>query len=222
MKLITSLLFTAFFCSNIYAQDFSAGLRTGISANADITNPELGIMTKSWDKEFFTRYTTKGRFAFEAGVNTYGYIYDPNDFYTLTFCGTVGDATTRRINTSTEYNMYDVSISAQYDISCNKMKAKCPMLNKLNSYIGVNIGNTFARTNTLSTYESVASGATSSDVSRSGFNSNPFIGLSHTLTYSFSKLYLVSTTSFTFRNHEFSGYFPNSSFSCRIGAGYNF
>lgn len=221
MKPLITLLLLAILSSNAYSQGFSAGLSTGLGATADITQPKLGTMTKSWDKELFLRYETKGRIALETGVNNYSYTYDPTDFYTIGFCAT-GDGVTNILSTSTNYKFYDVSLGVQLDVTCKKIKAACPALSNMKSYIGLSLGNSFVKTSTVQAREQITTGEVKKQTINSSYYHNPFLGLKHIVIYSFSRLYLISIASYEYHGYQLFNKMPNSSFSVRAGIGYKF
>lgn len=228
MKTNTVLLaaiFTILFSQNTYAQGISAGIRTGIGNSFDVTKLRSTENTPTWDKEVFARYETKGRFAFELGANHYSYSETVRPYYEwcLTEYFPSGNEI---IAAKNQYNIINIGASVQYDVSCKALQEKCPLFKRMRNYIGVNAGTQYGNVNTTSTNRRYSDGnITESKNSISYFN-HINIGLSHTLTYTFNKLYFTSVAGLNTNTQEaFSNFAPipssrNSSLSLRLGFGY--
>lgn len=223
-KLAVALASIILSCTGVIAQDISLGARTGISRFLDIKEISSGALYKTWDKELFLRYHTKGRFAFEAGGMRYNVSYNdyPGEF---TICwGDVPETHTILIGNNVK--AVEINLSAQYDISCGYIREHIPFLNNLHSFIGVNASITHSKTSQINTNQAYSDGKLSNTFNEySGF-STPFFGMSHTMTYSFNRLYVSSVAAMMVNPFTldamtlYSSAFPNSKLSLRIGLGY--
>lgn len=136
----TLLLFIWVICSTtLYGQGLQVGLRTG-SSMWNYINPKLhtasagttGDMQRFvWDKEVFGRYETKKKWAFEISMNN-------NSYRDETSNGGLNYSYNEFTMRSTHSN-YDITGAVQYKLTCPDHN-KCPMLNKLKSYIGIDGG----------------------------------------------------------------------------------
>lgn len=171
--------------STVYAQNFSAGLRTGIGNTIDIAAIKSAPIENTWDKEIFTRYETKGRLAFEASATQYYTNYNPlADIkgYKIRYDMTVEPASTMFNN-----NIIDFGLSAQYEITCSQIQ-KCPLLSGIKSFIGINTAISY-QNSTVTMYDRLYSDASIRKTVNSSSNIlNPQIGLNHTLVYNFKNL----------------------------------
>ena len=106
------------------------------------------------------------------------------------------------------------------------MKEHCPVFRNIGSYIGVNLGAQYASTEYTHYYKQLSDGIITEEKQQNTGIGNPQIGLSHTFTYSFNKLYLNSVTSYNFQPWQAGmmyldgSYYPDSKLSVRIGLGY--
>lgn len=230
MKYLLSLTLALSLLQYAGAQGISAGFRTGIGNTMNISRMSEGIIDKHWEKELFLRYETKKRLALEINGTQYndaeagiwhstGCIVDYEPILTFE------SPTRENLLTYTSYNMLDMSLGVQYDISCSYLQEKCPMMKNFRSFIGVAAVGTYGKVTTRSTDRSLSDGdITTTERTGSGLY-NLHIGVNHTLTYSFGRLYvtsvaayLVSPFSETYTSHN--QLTPNSKLSFRAGIGY--
>jgi|GEM_PF-1667081 len=226
---IASILFTTALVS---AQDFSVGARTGLGKTVVTDRISDGDMKSTWDKEFFVRYETKGRLAFEAGATQYSYqragIWHNSgcivDYEPLYFEA----PTSRNLLTVTDANIIDFSLGVQYDISCPAMKEKCPFMSNLHSFIGANVIGKYAGIETRQVNKRISDGSVYENnyTDRSLYDIQ--LGLSHTLTYDIKRVYVTSivgyavsiSTGIFYGNWGGNNWPVDSRFSTRIGLGY--
>ena len=225
MKLIFTTIFAVLFINGIVsAQNFSIGARTGMGNTMDLRSMRNGVIDKTWDKELFFRYETKGRLAFEASGTQYKYGYNYGPF--ISECAPWFPPTGEDLGGSMKYNMIDISLSAQYNITCSYMQEHCPMFKNLKSFLGVSIGAAYERTTMTNTSRQFSDGQIINDVAKGSGIVNPQIGINHTLTYSLKHLYLTTVAAYTVQPGNTTQYtfstdgYPNSKFSARIGVGY--
>lgn len=230
MKYILSFFLILLFADNSGAQSISAGIRSGIGNSMDITQLRSGTIDRTWQKEVFTRYETKKRLAIELSGTQYndaeagiwhssGCIVDYEPL--LTFA----PPTRENILTYTSYNMVDISLGIQYDLSCPFLQEKCPLMKNFRSFLGVAFVGTIGSATTYSTNRSLSDGGISTtELKQKGLH-NLNIGINHTTTYSFEKIFISSMVGYMaspFTNYSFSTNQPieNSKLSLRMGIGY--
>lgn len=231
MKYVLSFFLILLFADNSGAQGISAGIRSGIGNSMDITQLRSGTIDRTWQKEVFTRYETKKRLAFELSGTQYndakagiwhssGCIVDYEPI--LTFEA----PTQENILTYTSYSMADLSLGVQYDLSCPVLKEKCPFMKNFRSFLGVAFIGTFGNVTTYSTNRNLSDGdITTTERTEKGLY-NLFIGINHTTTYSFGKVYISSLVGYMaspFADYSIYTNQPiaNSKLSLRMGIGYN-
>jgi len=230
MKYLFTLLLMLILGYNSGAQGISAGIRSGIGNSMDVTKLRSGTIDKTWQKEVFTRYETKKRLAFELSGTQYndaeagiwhssGCIVDYEPL--LTFEA----PTQENILTYTSYSMVDVSMGVQYDLSCPFLQEKCPFMKNFRSFLGVAFIGTFGNVTTYSTNRRLSDGdvTTTEQNQRGLYNLN--IGINHTTTYSFGKVFVTSMVGYMaspFTDYSISTDQPieNSKLSLRMGIGY--
>lgn len=226
MKQLT-LIILAFLIINIKAsaqQGLSVGLRTGIGKMVNVTHIR-SASTTTWDKQLFVRYQTKGRFAFEAGATQYQYGFNRDPSLMSPGFAT---PTSKTISSRENYSLTDVLVSAQYDITCPYLQEHCPIMKRLRSFIGINTGLTMIRETSTNTGRSFSDGSINRNVYKNTYWVAPIVGLNHTMTYTFNRLYISSVVSYMVQ----PGYIQptsygadgitgtNSKISLRIGLGY--
>ncbi|MCB9044812.1 MAG: hypothetical protein H6550_01610 [Chitinophagales bacterium] len=230
MKLITTTLLAALLCGSLYAQSFSAGLRSGIGKTLDVAKINEGTINNTWDKELFLRYETKGRFAFEAGATQYIFTRNNSDSYVNTIiCFPADDYYYKyeRVSQFNKYNVIDFGLSAQLDLTCKGMQ-QCPVLKNMRSFVGVYGSMGYAYTTTTYTDRSYADGMEVNRILEDKYPYNVTLGLNHTLKYTINKMYITSVVAYGIQPGSFSYMYwagdptPNSKLSLRLGAGYNF
>lgn len=218
------LVLTAFV--GVRAQQISGGFRTGTSywmnvGDGQCPGDAVG-KNLSWDKEFFIRYNTKGKLAFEFSMGHYAtkssYVPKETDQFSIPEYRTLN---IRERSQNLEWN-----ISAQYDATCACMQS-CPLLKKMKSYIGIVVTPTLSRMETQLNYvDGVSEGSLkSTTTSRDDFS--VWTGLSHTLVYNLcERMYISSAVRLQVDpNTLFDGELPetarNGRFGFQLGLGYN-
>lgn len=227
MKKIILLSLLAGTFTAAQAQNFSGGLRTGASAWMDKTEGKCfsnaGGKNATWDKEFFVRYQTKGKFAFEAGIGHYamGSRLTDDGYRNVLENGT---ATTYRQQTEQRSQHVEWNVSAQYDMSCPALQERCPLMKKLKSYVGVVASPTWSRITTSGTgYEGIG------NFERTRDDWRVWTGVSHTMVYSLCEnMYLSSSVRMQIDPANFfngstasTGTGRDSRLGMQIGLGYN-
>lgn len=208
-----------------HSQEFSVGARTGVGKNFFLrTQDQQMPCNTTWDKQVFTRYQSKKRFALEIGAEHYA--YTSNATRTILFADHIDPNTT--ISTTRTQNIA-VYVSAQYDIMCRGAKTACPIFKNMRSYVGVVLAAQSSEDRTASQVRILATGATS-DYNATNQYTTIMTGLNHTLTYKFSEhLSFSSVLSYKF---DISGALSSAAFvthnafenhiGYQIGAGYTF
>lgn len=224
MKILLVTISALLLSNAVNAQGITAGIRTGFDVSTDITNHKENKPQALWQKQIFTRYETKKRLAFEIYANQSNdrqKITPPDLVYFDNFL----PPTHEILDIEEKTNKLLLGASIQYDISCSKLKEKCPILKNLKSYVGVtaNITHTWSKEYVI--LKSVADGSFSKDTHKSNYWDDIQVGLNHTTIYSFNKLFLISTASFTvnpwaINNRLYMQNTPNSRLSLMAGIGY--
>lgn len=230
MKLILTTILATLALQNASAQDFSVGIRTGLGKTMDVSRISAGTIDNTWDKELFVRYQTKRRLAFEVGGTQYNYQragiwhnsgcivnYEPLYF---------SAPTSENLITTTNVNMLDLSLGVQYDISCNALKDKCPLMKNLSSFIGANVIGKMANVETRSVDKRISDGQINETEYKDFGIQDIYLGLNHTLTYNIKRVYITSVVGYSistaiFQRRMTSNDWPiGSRLSLRIGVGY--
>lgn len=226
MKHLFTTIFSLLLFTGVYAQGLSAGLRTGVGHTIDVAQLKAGVADNTWDKEFFIRYETTGKFALESSAVQYNTSYNPLEG--VRGCGLRDNMTEEPVGTIFNNSIIDLSMSAQYEITCGAMQ-NCPILSKIRSFIGVNTAFSYQKSfvtmydrlyvdnsirETKGTYTSLV---------------NPQVGLSQVLIYDLKHFYITTNASFMTNpwgigqlDYYENRVGPNSKLSLRIGAGYRF
>ncbi len=187
-----------------------------------------GSSQRTWDKELYIRYHTKGRFAFEVSAGHYAF----REIQTGSIFDCIIDPV-ENISYSVVRNVYERSqhmewnISAQYDISCPALQEKCPLFKNLKSYVGVMLTPTLNRVTTSTEYFKDG-GTLRADDARD--NWNIWTGLNHTLIYNLcDRMYISSAVRLQVDPSNLfntaapsSVYQRDSRLGMQIGLGYNF
>ena len=173
-------------------QGIAAGIRSGIGGNMDIANMKSeGVKQRYWNKQVFGRYETKKRLVFELSATQYNYDYNqtPRQFeYYM-------PPTHEILNVYTRHNVLDIGLSAQYDVTCSVLKEKCPLFKNFKNYIGVNMNFLMNNAKHEILNRSLSDGMLTKRNEQSN-GSDVYLGLSHTATYSFNKIFIISSASF--------------------------
>lgn len=210
MKYALLLIVGVVCCTTLYGQGLQAGLRTG-SSMWNYINPKLhtssagstGDMQRFvWDKEVFGRYETKKKWAFEISINN-------NSYSDETSNGGLNYSYNEYTMRSTHSN-YDITGSVQYKLTCPGHN-RCPILNKLKSYIGIDGGiviNTAKYTFTDNTGK----------VYRSYVNStNIMAGIHHYMAYSLGKkISAISLAAFNVNPDVLFSKLPTTDRDCKV------
>ena len=219
-KLITACAVLVLAVTDMAAQGISAGLRTGTSCWMQRTTEKSGPLEatpaqhRSWDQEVFVRWERPGRWAFEAGFSH----ASVKKSEILSVTGDDFPYNTEYFQNIRPGHNYDLSLSAQYDITCAHMKA-CPLLRRLRSYVGVSI---------IPTVTTLRPGLDPTPDEQTVFQT--WTGLSHTMVYNVTQHLAVSTAvEGRFAPTElFSGSFnageyrPAARMGVRLGVAYRF
>ena len=218
--LLTTCAILALTVTELAAQGISAGLRTGTSCWMQRSTGKSGPLEatpaqhRSWDQEVFIRREGKNRWAFEAGFSHAGVkklevLAVTNDHFP--------NDTAYFQNIWLGHN-YELSLSAQYDITCAQMKS-CPLLRQLRSYVGVSIIPTVTR---------LSPGLDPTPEDQTLYQT--WTGLSHTMVYSVTPHLALSTvvegrfapTELFAGSFQSGDYRPAARMSVRVGFAYKF
>ncbi len=180
MKILFSILLVSCLAANAHAQNLSAGTRLGASYWLQ-DQPKLQEAQGqhiSFDKAVFLRYETKGRIAYEIGVNH-------NRLKTAYATGGFNPAYGGTFYYTTNYTSFNTSF--QVDVSCPHFKA-CPVLKKLKVYTGVSLSYMIID-------EKKVKPASESYPEIRGSHSEPAIwaGLNNTMNYELNKSFLITS-----------------------------
>lgn len=231
-KIFTSVLIIVITISaaqNAIAQGLSAGFRAGMSNSMDITRLREGIIDRSWEKELFARYETNKRFAFELSAAQYnnteaGIWHSSGCIVDYEQLDLFAPPTHENLLTYSSYRMVDVSIGAQYDITC-LFSEECPVRKVFSSYMGVAAIGTFGKVTTNSTDRRLSDGDISTTQRTGKGMYNLLLGINNTATYSFNRFYITSVVGYMVspftQGYEFHNQAnPNSKFLVKLGLGY--
>ncbi|MCB0699936.1 MAG: hypothetical protein H6551_03340 [Chitinophagales bacterium] len=230
MKYLVTIIISTLAFINTEAQTFSAGARTGLGYNVDLSRvgaKDIGGYSTdqfTWDKELYARVETNKRIAVEARFTHYklsdSYIYPEN----------IGDI---MVSPTIQFTYWDSKsttnvivggISAQVDLTCPYMQDHCPMLKNIRNYIGFDVAGTYAREvinqeNTDPTYQ----------VAPRKYDDKYYFmqyGISHTIIYQVSPSLNINTAlRAMIQPSEFSSYTyspSNTHISGVFGVGYTF
>jgi hypothetical protein len=216
---------------NTAAQGLSAGFRAGMSNSMDINRLSDGITDRAWEKELFLRYETNKRFAFELGGSRYsnaeaGRWHSSGCLVDYEAIALFAPPTHQNLLTYTSYNMLDISLGAQYNLSC-LFREECPVRKVFSSYMGVAAVGTFGKVTTYSTDRRLSDGDVSTTERTGKGMYNLLLGINNTATYSFNRFYLTSVVAYLVSPFApANGYHnqanPNSKFLLKLGIGYRF
>ncbi|WP_276132570.1 hypothetical protein [Polluticoccus soli] len=210
-----------FISSQVFAQGFSAGLRTGatnwFSLNA---HKEKSVVTKgtfTWNKEAYARYETKRGLAFE--FSAMQYIPNQVEWYQAPLCM----AGEELLSLNEKYNAAEFMLSVQYRIASDNST-------KLKSYLGLSFSQTRVYSTTAVTIRDISTASVRNEVWKytSGL---VYCGVSNFTSYQLTKhINIVSALSFKFdpeniferSRWDIDEYSPNSNVTWNIGCGYTF
>lgn len=166
MKYLLITLLISMTLHSAVAQDILGGVRLGIGRTMDIKECTSGFIDKTLDKELFMRYETKGRLAFEVGAIHY--------------------------NTSSTH-----ALLRYYEVEHFTPGAP-PLTHGLeNQYYYSNTDfSLYANIKSTYTEERLSDGAISTRVNTYNKFGNFQLGLSHTLIYDISSIFITSTVSY--------------------------
>lgn len=226
MKLLLATIGTIFLANSINAQGIALGIRTGIDAGTDITNVKENKPHALWQKQLFTRYETKKRLAFEIYAN------QSNNSENIPVPDIIWEyfypfpQTHQTLDIQQKSNYLTFGGSVQYDISCSKLKESCPIFRNLKSYLGITANITRAWYKEITTIQNLSDGSISNEVYKSKYWADIQMGINHTTTYTFNRIFLTSTASFTVNPWMLNDPIPsfidenNTRFSIMAGIGY--
>jgi len=190
MKKIITLAISGIIFYQVQAQNLSGGFRTGASMWKGQNEGKCfgnSAHNATWDKELFVRYQTKGKLAFEAGMGHYAATASyaqPEGPYPAV--GEIPYYIAAEKSQNIEWNL-----SAQYDLTCPALAAKCPLMKRMKSYAGVILSPTLSRNTTerkpVDNYNLQSRETTVDDWAL-------WTGLSHTMIYNLNEqLYVTSS-----------------------------
>lgn len=219
MKQVLVTLLAVFALSNVNAQSFSAGIRTGLGKSSNITEFCKGNNNLTWDKELYGRYQTNGKLAFESRFSHYSYNQNtpaPIEYY-------YEQPSFLRNDGSTLTNSYILGLSAQYNITCSYMKERCPIMKNISSFIGVDVAGVFNNQQYNYTATRTIDNA-QIQMSETSSNYNILVGLSHTTIYNLTdKININGTARFMMQPSDFvNANSMGSHISFLVGIGYLF
>jgi hypothetical protein len=211
------------------AQNLSTGVRTGgsfwMDMQEDVCPSEAGTngQNKTWDKEIFFRYQTKGKLALDVSMGHYGLkhtegvdgmIVDPGPG------GYIYQGLNER-SQNIEWNL-----SAQYELNLPCLQA-CPLMKKMDNYIGLVMSPTLSLTKTEVSYHRLNDGS-NHVASRTDNQLNLWTGISHTMIFRLNEQFnIMSVVAFRAQmdrlfegKQNIQGY-PDSRMSWQIGLGYS-
>ncbi len=226
MKKLFSILLVSCLAANAHAQQWSVGTRVGSSywiRNYDYLLTErnaIGGKRLSIDNGVFVRYETKGRIAYEFGLN--------NSRLKYQFRPQVDDGPAWAYNDlSYTDNFTTLDASFQVDVTCRHMQA-CPVLKKFKSFVGITLSPGF-----LSQRVTAPATERNENIDMRGSTFQVWTSVSHTISYQLSKSFAITSVVNFQLNPEslskfspaMSGAFmeprPGQSFGLRLGAAYN-
>ncbi len=218
--------------SNVSAQSLTAGLRSGVSCWSQRAPKGGGFLEAtpgkhlSWDKELFLRREGRGRWAFEAGVS-HSALTDRRQISPIINHTSANQTLLPHMRTRRSDNL-ELTLSAQYDITCSYMKA-CPLMKRFRSYVGASVTPALTKFTESTDFGLVDGVNYRTETDAEWFQT--WIGLSHTMQYEATPHLVLSTVvegraaptellSGPAPGYEMAT--PAARFSFRIGAGYRF
>lgn len=215
MRLLLTII-AALWLSPAGAQQLSGGVRTGASSWTNLQDGTCFFSNSSsngstWDKEIFIRMKYSRNVALEASLGHYSY----QGRYQSAGLPEVQLPDYQYQGVSERSQNVELNLSLQYRLSCPALEAKCPLMKKLDSYLGLVLTPTFSRTSLDNRYvnESNAASYVSSSV-ESEFSL--WTGVSHTLIYQVSPQFYLSSSA-RFQVDPNSIFDQTSAFKARNG-----
>lgn len=231
MKYLITTILAALSLQLATAQSFSAGLRTGLGYNVDLSTvgaKDIGRNSNqfTWDQEVYIRMQTNKKLAIEARFMHYAL----KDHYSRTVNTGVlmfpAETQFTYYDVKTSANRYVASISIQYDITCPFKKEHCPVFKNIRNYIGIDIAGAYSRETTTLKNTDLTSQFYIPTGKDNYFNMQ--YGLSHTIIYQVSKTFNINMSiRGMLQPGEFDSYntstgIGNSHITAIWGAGYTF
>ncbi|MCB0697933.1 MAG: hypothetical protein KDC07_11240 [Chitinophagaceae bacterium] len=218
MRLILLSLLVLLFCTTTYCQEYIIGYRIGPIKNFDGNQPTRRPSFKTFENGIYYRYNSKGRISLDIGVSYHEYREQSGPQI-------IFDAGYNIYDSKLKLQMLDFQYAIQYNIT-PKSYQRSGVLKHVDHYMGIVLGHRSCKITDTSYTKDWGTDLKREQVHKSG-DISAFAGVNYTLSYTFNRLILQSTSTILTNSSDFgflsSDYynFPSSRLSINFGIGYN-